>query len=179
MVWDSSVPEHNDKIDSVNFYKDNFLFLKSFGPQKYQRFPVKGIDGQGTELGGPLMDFVEITNVIGGATNETAGGYSCQVDYTDYHVPEHDDKIDSVNFYKDNFLFLKSFGPRKYQRFPVKGIDSQETEVGPLMDYVVITNYIVGANNETAGGYSCQVDYIDYHGYPGNITAATKQLKLK
>ena len=65
------------------------------------------------------------------------------------------------------------------ERFPVKGIDSQETEVGLLMDYVVITNYFVGANNETAGGYSCQVDYIDYHGNPGNITAATKQLKLK
>ena len=34
MVWDVSVPEHDDKILSVNFYKDNFLFLKSFGPQK-------------------------------------------------------------------------------------------------------------------------------------------------
>ncbi|CAG2166402.1 unnamed protein product [Oppiella nova] len=214
MVWDSSVPEHDDKIDSVNFYKDNFLFLKSFGPQKYQRFPVKGIDSQETEVG-PLMDYVVITNYIVGANNETAGGYSCQVDYLDYHgnpdqsfpvkgvdpqetevelfrdyvvitsivgannetagghemawdssVPDQFDKIVLVNFYKDNFLFLKSFGPRKYERFPVKGIDSQETEVGLLMDYVVITNYIVGANNETAGGYSCQVDYIDYYGNP-------------
>ena len=65
------------------------------------------------------------------------------------------------------------------ERYPVKGIDAQETEVGPLMDYVVITNYNAGANNQTAGGYSCQVNYIDYHGNPGNMTSATKQLKLK
>ncbi|CAG2168884.1 unnamed protein product [Oppiella nova] len=77
----------------------------------------------------------------------------------DSSAPEHDDKIESVTFFKDNYLFLRSFD----ERYPVKGIDAQETEVGPLMDYVVITNYTGGANNETAGWYTCTVELIDYH----------------